>query len=246
MLENLPALWKKLSAEALICGNWKAHNNLCWIKVPAQLNASTDSPRWVTISHMFTGITPEHAALDLPPLTSNQALLGMQKLTTQYQQLRTTLDLPGISSSGWAPSQLSKPNEHSNLVNLPVTCTDKTGNSFQSCSWHVGYWPYPHQLPTQLLKGCCRCSEQASRRLSHLPKIYSTRALKYIESCDPLWKKIPLPKQTSPAAASAHHRPTASLRQGKKHQVDSVRGYGCNDQVGREKYESVFEISLCL
>lgn len=220
MLENLPALWKKLSAEALICGNWKAHNNLCWIKVPAQLNTSTDSPRWATIGHVFTGITPEHAALDLPPLTEDQAPLGIQKLTTQYQQLRTALDLPGISSSGWAPPPLSKPTQHSSLVNLPVTCAEKKKkkpqNSFQSFSWHVGCWPCSHQLPTQLLKVCCfragipQPSPQVDRKGALLHKSPYAHWELWLSGK----RQTPLPKQTPPAAAPAHHRPTASLRRG--------------------------------
>lgn len=244
MLENLPVLWKKLSAEALICGNWKAHNNLRWIKVPAQLNASTDSPRWTTIGHMFKASHQSTLPLTCLPSLQIRLFWGCKR----SQPNINSWELHSISQ---APSQLSKPTEHSSWVNLPVTCTEETGNSSQSYSWHVGYWPYSHQLPTRLLKGSCRHSEQASLRLSHLPTLtekvlYSTRALRHVESCDPLWKKTPLPKQTSPAAAPAHHRPTASLRQGKKHQVGSIRGYGCNDQIRKEKYESVFEISLCL
>lgn len=59
-----------------------------------------------------------------------------------------------------------------------------------------------------------------------------------------VWEKTDTTSQTDTPCCSTSPSPPYCQPQTGKHQIDSTRGYGCNDQIGREKHESVLEISL--
>lgn len=63
------------------------------------LTVLDEFPSYELLSATCLQDMPEHAALYLPSLTADRDPLGMQNLTIQLHQLRTTLKLPSASSS---------------------------------------------------------------------------------------------------------------------------------------------------